>query len=491
MKFSEKAYSALLDRIFAITPSVQNAGFTGSSYKPGLDGMKRFDALLGHPWQSFRTIHVAGTNGKGSVSSMLASVLASAPAGSSPIPGKEFWKRPGSGGLPSGAAIGLYTSPHLMDFRERMKVITDDGWTMPSKEEVWEFFQTFDTSGLSFFEMTTGMALWWFRRQKVDLAVIEAGLGGRLDSTNIIAPDLCIITSIGLDHCALLGNTRAEIAAEKAGIFKPGVPALVASEDDETAPVFRKAAEAAGAPLFFADSAPEFSEEEEILAGMDLQGPCQQQNLHTVLVSLNLLRQLPGAPAPAAPPAETKNLGRSFSGRTAGPDCKEIAALEKAAERTGLRGRWERLCEKPEVICDIGHNPPALELNFARLRAMNRPLTIVYGIMADKDLAGIAPLMPPAEYILVAPDIPRAMPAGVLRERLSALRPDLPLQTAPSVAEGISLALRRAPLTPDSIRGPLISGTATAREGAGPLIYIGGSTFVVTAAIEYFNNRQP
>ena len=430
MKFSEKAYSGLLDRIFAITPSVQNAGFTGSSYKPGLDGMKRFDALLGHPWQSFRTIHVAGTNGKGSVSSMLASVLASAPAGSSPIPGKEFWKRPGSGGLPSGAAIGLYTSPHLMDFRERMKVVTDDGWTMPSKEEVWEFFRTFDTAGLSFFEMTTGLAFWWFRRQKVDLAVIEAGLGGRLDSTNIITPDLSVITSIGLDHCALLGNTRAEIAAEKAGIFKPGVPALCGQRDAETAPVFEARANGVHCPLFFAE---DFQTD---LFDTDLTGPYQAANLRTALAAMELLGVAP-----------------------------DREALAATAARTGLRGRWEQLCSDPEVICDIGHNPPALEINFRRLRQSGRPLLIVYGIMADKDLDAIRPMMPPdARYFLVAPRGARALPAEVLADRMRGLDRTV----CGSVENGVHQALDAAKDIP------------------GCILYIGGSNFVVAEAIRCF-----
>ena len=291
-KFDESAYSALLERIYSITPSVQAVGFSDDAYKPGLAGMQAFGERLGRPWEKYRCIHVAGTNGKGSVASMIAAALA------------------------AGTRVGLYTSPHLVDFRERMKVVTVTGWTMPSKEEVWEFFQTYlcdsagelDTHSLSFFEMTTGLAFWWFARQGVDWAVIEAGLGGRLDSTNIITPELSIITSIGLDHCALLGDTRAKIAFEKAGIFKPGVPALVASEDAETAPVFREASTRVGAPLYFADSiiplipeegtsaashfpSPELptATEAEILSRMDLRGPCQAQNLHTVLAALSIL----------------------------------------------------------------------------------------------------------------------------------------------------------------------------------------------------------
>lgn len=439
-KFDESAYSALLERIYSITPSVQNVGFSSDAYKPGLAGMQAFGERLGRPWEKYRCIHVAGTNGKGSVASMIAAALA------------------------AGTRVGLYTSPHLVDFRERMKVVTVTGWTMPSKEEVWEFFQTFDTSGLSFFEMTTGLAFWWFARQGVEWAVIEAGLGGRLDSTNIITPDISIITSIGLDHCALLGSTRAAIAGEKAGIFKPGVPALVASEDPETASVFRKAAACVGAPLYFADSMEILaSDEVALLSRMDLRGPCQAQNLHTVLAALSLL----GISEP-----QIKTL---------------LPAIERTAELTGLRGRWEKLQDHPEVVCDIAHNPPALEVNFARLRELQqgrgtdgpaRPLIIVYGIMADKDLAGIAPLMPEgASYILAAPAIPRALPAEDLKAQLAELRPDLAPETAPSVATAVERALEMAE-------------NLSAENHPEPFIYIGGSTFVVTEAIEYFNARK-
>ena len=526
-KFDENAYSALLERIYSITPSVQNVGFSSDAYKPGLAGMQAFGERLGRPWEKYRCIHVAGTNGKGSVASMIAAALAS------------------GGQSGAGTRVGLYTSPHLVDFRERMKVVTADGWTMPSKEEVWEFFQTYlcdsagelDTHSLSFFEMTTGLAFWWFARQGVDWAVIEAGLGGRLDSTNIITPEISIITSIGLDHCALLGSTRGAIAYEKAGIFKPGVPALVASEDSETAPVFRESAARVDAPLYFADSiipfipeegtsaasrhpAPELptATETEILSHMDLRGPCQEQNLHTVLVALDIL----------AKRNETANNveGPEFQGGTfhengpeRGRSCQKkgdlpqkeaktwkvppqklgpstlklaiteamLAAIEKAGKLTGLRGRWEKLQEHPEVVCDIAHNPPALEVNFARLRELQqgrgadgpaRPLIIVYGIMADKDLAGIAPLMPEgARYILAAPAIPRALPAEDLKAQLSELRPDLAMETAPSVASAVERALE-------------IAENISTENLPEPFIYIGGSTFVVTEAIEYFNARK-
>jgi len=408
---------------------VQKVGFASGAYKPGLDGMRRWDAVLGHPWQQYGCIHVAGTNGKGSVSSMIASALAfpddtitalqhtaertglrgrwehlswdpeiicdighnpaalsinfkrlsdldrpliivyavmrdkdlagivplmpdnahyifSAPDIARAMPAQQVYDtvkslrpnldceviaripdaidraielcstvadRSGLKACPppdmgrdtsSKIKIGLYTSPHLVDFRERMKVVTEKGWYMPDKEWVWDFLLEHekDIEDLSFFEITTGMAFKWFAEQKVDKAVIEVGLGGRLDSTNIITPELSIITSIGLDHCAMLGDTRAKIAAEKAGIFKPGVPAIVgglspdglgASQDTETAPVFKDIA--ADNELTFTDLAAINIDEEALATTMDLRGPYQAINLHTSLVALKALREPCGA----------------------------------------------------------------------------------------------------------------------------------------------------------------------------------------------------
>ncbi|MBO4605232.1 MAG: bifunctional folylpolyglutamate synthase/dihydrofolate synthase [Bacteroidales bacterium] len=415
-------YEKKIEEIFERHPSVQVNGFSGRAYKAGIDGMLAFDATLGHPWKSFRCIHVAGTNGKGSVSSMLAAVLAS-----------------------RGLRVGLYTSPHLVDFRERIKVI--DGSESPhptdndchfersreiSKDDVIEFLEKYEkeTEELSFFEITTGMAFWWFEKEKVDVAVIEVGLGGRLDSTNVITPELSVVTSIGLDHCSMLGDTRAEIAYEKAGIFKPGVPALVWGHDTETDSVFIRHASKVGAKLYFAD---ELVEPVHI-DGMDLRGEYQDANVRTAIAALRVLGIEP-----------------------------DLEAIRHTAAITGLRGRWEVLRTRPTVICDIGHNPPALAQNFRQLEKMP-DLIIVYGIMADKALDDIAPLMPfGARYILCAPDSPRSMPVDILHQRLAALRPDLHLQTAPSVADAVRLALTLS--TPDTT------------------IYIGGSTFVVSEAI--------
>lgn len=417
MEYNTQTYDRLLADLFEKHPTVQKDGFVAGAYKPGLAGMEAFDAALGHPWRKFKTIHVAGTNGKGSVSSMLAAALAA-----------------------TGLRVGLYTSPHLVDFRERIKIISAaERDSLPSsemipKEAVFAFLTEQNLSGLSFFEITTGMAFWWFAEQEVDAAVIEVGLGGRLDSTNIILPELSVITSIGLDHCAMLGGTRAEIAFEKAGIFKPGVPALVWGWDGQTGPVFESHAAEVPCPLFFAE---EFDTED---IELDLTGPCQAVNLRTVLAALELL------------------------GIDADRD-----ALARTARITGFRGRWERLLPEPETICDIGHNPAALQLNFERLTALGRPLFIVYGVMADKDLDGIAPLMPGgAEYFLVAPATSRSLPVAALEERLSKLRPDIRACSAASVADGVKMAVKKASGVP------------------GSLVYIGGSTFVVAEAVELF-----
>ena len=408
MEYSENDYRRLLEELFARHPSVQGSGFTPGAYKPGLSGMRQLDAALGHPSRQLRTIHVAGTNGKGSVCSMLAAALSA-----------------------TGLRVGLYTSPHLLDFRERIKLVERDGWSMVPKEDVFRFLTEGDFEGLSFFEITTGLAFRWFVDARVDIAVIETGLGGRLDSTNILTPELSVVTSIGLDHCALLGDTRAKIAAEKAGIFKPGVPALVGGRDAETAPVFEARAAAAPCPLFWAE---DFDVEP---FGTDLTGPCQAANLRTVLAALELLGVEP-----------------------------DREALAATAARTGLRGRWERLRTDPEVICDIGHNPPALEINFRRLRDSGRPLVIVYGIMADKDLDAIRPLMPPeAQYFLVAPRGERALPVEELAARMEGLR----CTACDSVEAGVRQALDAASRIPHCI------------------LYIGGSTFVVAEAVGLFD----
>ena len=452
MDFSESRYGALLEEIFQRFPSVQKTDFA-TAYKPGLAGMEAFCEALGHPERAFKSIHVAGTNGKGSVSSLLASALAGV-----------------------GIRTGLYTSPHLVDFRERARIVAGDSFELIPKDYVFDFLTTwkpyFVEHVLSFFEITTGLAFKWFADAGVDAAVIEAGLGGRLDSTNVLTPELALVTTIGLDHCALLGNTLEAIAGEKAGIFKPGVPALVGESNPETDPVFDDKAWML-CPLTFADKVRPslWHRRQDILKKMDLQADVQEKNLRTVLAAVDILKQIPGFKALA----DTEGI---------------LDGLVRAARRTGFRGRWERLSELPFVICDIGHNPQALQYNFNQLRRYVEEgrcssLIIVYGIMADKDLDGILPLMPAdATYIFTAPQTPRALPASELLKRYTAFqggRPSLRTYAADSVRQAVQMALQLAQTLSQQT-----NRSASASKPVPPLVFIGGSAFVVAEALPLF-----
>ena len=452
MEFSESRYGALLEEIFQRFPSVQKTDFA-TAYKPGLAGMEAFCEALGHPERAFKSIHVAGTNGKGSVASLLTAALAGV-----------------------GLRTGLYTSPHLVDFRERARIVAGDAFDLIPKDYVFDFLTTWEPyfieHGLSFFEITTGLAFKWFADSGVDAAVIETGLGGRLDSTNVITPELALVTTIGLDHCALLGNTLEAIAGEKAGIFKPGVPALVGESDPETDPVFDDKAWML-CPLTYADKVRPslWHRRQDILKKMDLQADVQEKNLRTVLAAVDILKQIPGFKALA----DTEGV---------------LAGLAGAARRTGFRGRWERLSELPFVICDIGHNPQALQYNFAQLRRYVEEgrcssLIIVYGIMADKDLDGILPLMPAdATYIFTAPQTARALPAGELLKRYTAFqggRPSLRTYAADSVRQAVQMALQLAQTLSQQT-----NRSASASKPVPPLVFIGGSAFVVAEALPLF-----
>ena len=451
MEFSQSRYGALLEEIFQRFPSVQKTDFA-TAYKPGLAGMEAFCEALGHPERAFKSIHVAGTNGKGSVASLLASALAGV-----------------------GLRTGLYTSPHLVDFRERARIVTGDTFELIPKEYVFDFLTTWDPyfieKGLSFFEITTGLAFKWFADAGVDAAVIEAGLGGRLDSTNVITPELALVTTIGLDHCALLGNTLEAIAGEKAGIFKPGVPALVGESNPETDPVFDDKAWML-CPLTYADKIRPslWHRRQDILKKMDLQADVQEKNLRTVLAAVDILKQVPGFKALA----DTEGV---------------LAGIAGAARRTGFRGRWERLSELPFVICDIGHNPQALQYNFAQLRRYVEEgrcssLIIVYGIMADKDLDSILPLMPvDATYIFAAPDTARALPAAEILKRFTAAQAGAPLRAyaADSVRQAVQMALQLAQTLSQQT-----NRSASASKPVPPLVFIGGSAFVVAEALPLF-----
>lgn len=450
-KDCSREYDELTKALFSRHKSVQSGSF-GDAYDPGLEKMEAFAALLGNPQEKFRTIHVAGTNGKGSVANMLASCLSSA-----------------------GFRTGLYTSPHLLDFRERARIAFQGESHMVPREYVCEFIKTWqkdmDSLGLSFFEVTTGLAFKWFADSGVDVAVIEAGMGGRLDSTNIITPELSIVTSIGLDHCQWLGDTRALIAAEKAGIFKHGVPALIGESDPETSPVFEEAAWMT-CPLSFADKGEPslWFAHEEILKAMDLQGATQEKNLRTVLSALDILKGIP-----YFAPLKDADLRH---------------AIETTATAMDFHGRWERLCDNPYVICDIGHNAAALKYNFAQLEKLVADgnfssLIIIYGIMADKDLDPILPLMPSkATYIFTTPSTSRALPAGDIASRYTEFCKSQGIRTSgiytsSSVSEAVTMAMKLfQQLAPWDVKAP------------SPLIYIGGSTFVVAEAVPYFAKRR-
>jgi len=455
--FSESAYQELIQSLFCRFPSFQKAG--ASAYKPGIANMEFADQLMGHPHRNYRIIHVAGTNGKGSVSNMLASVLSS-----------------------SGMKVGLYTSPHILDFRERMRVVCSDTVSLIPEEDVWVFVQkwkdTFDHLDLSFFEITTLMALDWFSKVNVDVVVLETGLGGRLDSTNIVTPVLSVITNIGLDHCDMLGDTLPEIAFEKAGIIKPKVPVVVGESHPETDAVFERKVLYTNLPetgfmgnrnaimslLTFADKVEPtlWDKHEEILAGMDLQGDYQRRNLRTALAALDVL---------------------SSDSLIDGTGCQMKEALIHTAARTGFRGRWEKISDEPYVICDIGHNEHGLKYNFSQLEKMLQTgecthLVILYGSVADKDVEAVLHLMPEnAVYVFTQASSRRALPSEIIEEKYKescAESGKIPSQTSvtASVKEGVAKAYELA---------------ASVRESdpdSRPLIYIGGSTYVVSEAVE-------
>lgn len=470
--FSEERYADMLNALFQRFPSFQKVG--SGAYKPGIGNMEFIDQLLGHPHRNYKVIHVAGTNGKGSVSNMLASSLASL-----------------------GFKVGLYTSPHILDFRERMRIVDGTQFRLIEKEAVWDFVNaysdTFDHLDMSFFEITTIMALDWFSRQGVDYVVLETGLGGRLDSTNIVSPVLSVITNIGLDHCDLLGDTLPEIAFEKAGIIKPCVPVVVGESHSETDSVFERKVLYTNLPepmfmgsrkmiealLTFADRTEPvlWDRHADILKEMDLQGEYQHKNLRTALAALSVLSS-------AEPQVAAAMKG-------SGVDAVAQAIISTSA-RTGFRGRWERVMENPTVICDIGHNAHGLKYNFAQLSKMRAEggcseLIIVYGSVADKDLDSVLPLMPSdARYVFTQAKGKRALSAEVIAERFSSVYPSVDYNIASDVKEAVRMALDMAAgvstrsgsdVAPDSaMRGA---------SGSCPLIYIGGSTYVVSEAVGF------
>ena len=423
------SYQQTLDYLFARLPMYQRQG--AAAYKADLNNTLKLVEVLGKPHQKIKCIHVAGTNGKGSSSHMLAAVMQQC-----------------------GYKTGLYTSPHLLDFRERIKI---NGKLIP-KNYVVEFVDKYKTAfeeiEPSFFEWTVALAFDYFAHEEVDVAIIETGLGGRLDSTNIITPEVCLITNISFDHMNLLGDTLEKISAEKAGIIKPKVPVVISQYQSESAPIFSARARELKSPLEFADknyrvlSTKKNKEllELEVLNKktnqkeqyqLDLTGNYQIKN---VLGVLNLIEYI------------------EKSGFIIEPD-KVKKALSQVAKLTGLQGRWQTLQEKPLVIADTGHNEDGVKQVLENIANVNySKLHMVFGVVNDKDISKILQLLPKtAQYYFVKADIPRALDQNELAAQAHKLK--LQGKTYATVEEGLKAAKKAA--------------------GKTDLIFVGGSTFVV------------
>ena len=417
-------YDETVTYLFNCAPPFQQV--VGAAYKEGLSTTIELDNHLGNPHRKFRTVHVAGTNGKGSTSHTLAAILQE-----------------------SGYKVGLYTSPHLIDFRERMRV---NG--IPASEEyVIDFVEKhksfFEPLQPSFFELTTAMAFNYFAEQQVDIAIIEVGLGGRLDCTNIITPELCIITNISLDHTQFLGSTLQEIASEKAGIIKSGIPVVIGETTPETKEVFANKAKECNAPITFA-------EEEALLTGAtplesgykynsrifgefcgELGGDYQQKNTNTLLSAIRILC----------------DKGFGITGDSLRKGFENVCSL------TGFMGRWQKIQDKPRVVCDAGHNIGGIKYITEQLARVDcKQLRIVFGMVNDKDITSVLKMMPKnAIYYFTQASIKRAMPADELKEM--AKRYGLNGNSHPTVKQALEAAI-----------------TESSNDD---FIFVGGSSFIV------------
>ena len=398
-------YSQTVEWMFQQLPMYQRIG--ADAFKKDLVNIIQFSDHLGNPQNNFKTIHVAGTNGKGSTSHMLASILQEA-----------------------GYKVGLYTSPHLIDFRERIKI---NGKEIPEFDVVTfidsnkEFLEK---NKMSFFEMSVGMAFNYFSKEQVDVAVIEVGLGGRLDSTNIINPVLSVITNIGLDHTSILGNTLEEIAAEKGGIIKPNTPVVIGEFQEETFPIFQKIAEKNSSKLILAST-------EKVVLKTDLKGDYQDKNSRTVYVASK----------------ELQSLGFTISSENI------EQGLNSVIKNTGLQGRWQQLGEQPKVICDTAHNKEGLKYVINQLKKETYDkLLVVLGFVSDKNLEDVLPMFPKdATYYFCRPNIPRGLDEQLLIQE--ACRFKLKGNAYSSVEAAFKAALNDADKK--------------------DLVFTGGSTFVV------------
>lgn len=421
-------YNRVTDFLFNQFPSYQQVGKI--AYKEGLDSMMLFDTRLNSPHKRFKTIHVAGTNGKGSVSHMLASVL-----------------------MELGLKVGLYTSPHLIDFRERIKI----NGSMISKEDVVEFVDEHKefmiSNKNSFFEITTAMAFDYFAKKGVDIAVIETGLGGRLDSTNIISPILSIITNISLDHCEHLGYSVRDIAHEKAGIIKKGTPVVIGEYTSVSKEVFSMIADKLESKILFAQDCI-FSDLSLSDYTLDLKGECQLYNLRTVLTALSEL-----------------SLNYSFIQKVEDrwSDINIRKGLSMVISNTGLRGRWEKISTNPDIICDTGHNFAGLSLVFSQLKRENYDrLFCVIGLTAEKDIDKILGILPRmAYYLFTKAHTNRACDPCYIENKAKNLGLD------GEVCDNVERAIERF----------------YEIYKKGDLLFIGGSTFVVADALKFFEKK--
>lgn len=417
-------YQSLLEEIFHAYPMYHKIG--SAAYKEGLENIEALLDIVGNPEKKLKAVHIAGTNGKGSVAHLTASYCQE-----------------------RGLKTGLFTSPHLVDFRERIRINGE----MITEEQVLDFFNRFkpkfDKLKPSFFEMTTALAFWFFAEQKVDIAVVEVGLGGRLDATNVLRPLLSVITNISLEHTQLLGNTIAKIAFEKAGIIKKDTPVVVGEFHPESFPVFTDIAEKNNAPLFLAEDNYTINGDLSDCTILDvtgetlyehvelpMQGEYQRKNLRTFLQVADLLDQLM-------------------------PTDKDVivVAIRNVVKNTGLMGRWQVLRREPLTICDVGHNVGGLSLTMKQLATMPcRQLRIVFGMVADKDIDHVLPLLPQkAVYYVSQAHIERALAGDQLAAHMSSA--GLQPRVYPSIHEAFRAAQSDA--APDDI------------------VFVGGSCFVV------------
>lgn len=400
-------YNETLEYLYNSTPVFERVG--ASAYKEGLENTIALDNHFGNPHRKFRTIHVAGTNGKGSTSHTLAAVLQCA-----------------------GYGVGLYTSPHLVDFSERIRVngeAVEHQFVVDFVAEHKDFFEPLHPS---FFELTTAMAFKYFAEQKVDIAVIEVGLGGRLDCTNIISPLLSVITNISFDHTGFLGDTLAKIAGEKAGIMKEGVPCVIGEYVEETLPVFQHKAEEMNAALILAQ------DEEYQIPEFQLKGDCQSRNAKTIMAACKELIRMGIIPDDEAMIAD---------------------AFAHVCDITHLRGRWEVLSESPLVVCDTGHNVAGWEFLAPQIKAQEceRKL-IVFGMVDDKDINTVMDMLPKdADYYFCQASTHRAIPVERVAEIADAH--GLKGEQYHTVKDAYEAAIKNA--TPDDF------------------VFIGGSSYVV------------